>query len=43
MREDYADGDDGSVDLRFVHVCKGGFTGRGLDVDDVGSAAVGHD
>lgn len=41
--EDDADGDDGAVELGFVHVGDGGFGGGGGGVDYVGGAAVGHD
>lgn len=41
--EDDADGDDGAVELGFVHVRDGGFGGGGGGVDYVGRAAVGHD
>lgn len=41
--EDDGDGDDGAVELGFVHVRDGGFGGGGGRVEDVGCAAVGHD
>lgn len=37
------DGDDGAVELGFVHVRDGGFGGGRGGVEDVGCAAVGHD
>lgn len=41
--EDDGDGDNGAVELGFVHVRDGGFGGGGGRVEDVGCAAVGHD
>lgn len=42
-RQHDRDGEDGAVELRFVHVRDGGF-GRGrVAVHDVGGAAVGHE
>lgn len=41
--QDDGDGDEGAVELGFVHVRDGGFGGGGGRVEDVGCAAVGHD